>query len=152
MKLCNIALLATTALSLETFELKITSSNSELNGKGLQSLHKGAGISVFGIADSHSDKYLYDAEQKKLFQYQGEYEANVGIGGKFLMIGSALNPGEVTFDSEGNFNIGKDLYACKNVTDVYNWFTDKYGILAGEAPNETCVGVGLKKATGGSSA
>lgn len=151
MKLSNIAFLATTALSLETFELEITSSNVELNGKGLLALHEGAGISVFGVSDTHSGEYLYDAEKKNLFQYQGSFKANVGIGGPFLSIGPAINPENVTFDSEGNFNIGKDIYACKNVTDAYHYFTDKYGIIVGETPNETCVDIGLKKVSGGSS-
>lgn len=145
MKLSNITLLATSALAFESFELEITSSNNELNGKGLLILHEGAGAGVFGISDTHDDKYLYDAKNKTLFQYQASLQANLGIWGPFLAIGPAVDPKDVTFDSEGNLIFVENIYACKNVTDAYNYFTDKYGLIVGEVPNETCVDIGLKK-------
>lgn len=150
MQLSTLALFASSAIAAETFHLKIVSDNSELNGKGIQGLHEGGGFGYFGVSDQLGQEFNYDADKKVLFQNQNSLPANVGFMladtyGYFLAVGLSVNPSDVTFDADGNFNIGNQLYACKQLNDPYHYFSDKYGIVAGDAPNDSCAKIALQK-------
>ncbi|PVH18390.1 uncharacterized protein CXQ87_001315 [Candidozyma duobushaemuli] len=151
MQLSTLALFASSAIAAETFHLKIVSDNSELNGKGIQGLHKGGGFGYFGVSDQLGQEFNYDADKKVLFQNENSLPANVGfmlaeIYGYFLAVGVSVDESDVTFDADGNFNIGKQLYACKQLNDPYRYFADEYGIVASDAPNDSCVKIALQKA------
>lgn len=144
------------AIAAKTFNLKIVSDNSELNGKGIQGLHEGGGFGYFGVSDNLGQEFNYDADKKVLFQNENSFPANVGfmlaeIYGDFLAVGLSVTPSDVTFDADGSFNIGKQLYACKRLNDPYHYFTDEYGIVAGDAPNDSCVKIALQKVGDGPS-
>ncbi|KAF3987966.1 hypothetical protein FT663_03505 [Candidozyma haemuli var. vulneris] len=145
MHFSTIALIATTAAAAETFNLQIVSDDSELNGSGIQGLHEGAGISYFGVSGQLGQEFEYDAEKKTLHQEQGTFTANVGTSGNYFAVGPAITPSEVTFDDEGKFDIGQQLWACKNLTDPYRYFTDSYGVVVGESANDSCVKIGLQR-------
>lgn len=151
MKLSTIALLTSTAIAAETLDLEIVSDNSELKGKGIQALHEGAGISYFGVSDYLGEEFSYDADKKLLTQTQGSYTANFGVSGNYLAIGPAVTPSDVTFDDAGNLEFDEQLYACKELNDPYRYFNDRYGVVTGEAPNDTCVKIGLKRVNGDTS-
>lgn len=150
MKFSTLALLTSTAIAAETVDLKIVSDNSELSGKGIQALHEGAGISYFGVSDYLGEEFSYDTDKKLLTQTQGSYTANVGVSGNYFAVGPAVTPSEVTFDDEGNLSFDKQLYACKQLNDPYHYFDDRYGVVVDDAPNDSCVKIGLEKVDGGS--
>lgn len=150
MKYSALALAATAAAAAETLDLQIVSENQNLDGKGIQALHEGAGISYFGVSDYLGEEFNYDKDKKLLYQFQGSYQANVGFSSSFFAVGPAVTPGQVTFDDQGRFDIGEQLYACKDLNDPYNYFEDRYGVVR-EAPNDSCVKIGLKRVQRGSS-
>lgn len=152
MKFSTLALLTSTAIAAETVDLKIVSDNSELSGKGIQGLHEGAGISYFGVSDQLGEEFSYDADKKLLTQEQGSFTANVGASGNFFAVGPAVEPSQVTFDGEGYLSIDKQLYACKQLNDPYRYFADSYGVVVGDAPNDSCVKIALQKVGGESEA
>lgn len=152
MKFSTLALLTSTAIAAETVDLKIVSDKSELSGKGIQALHEGAGISYFGVSDYLGEEFSYDADKKLLTQTQGSYTANVGVSGNYFAVGPAVTPSEVTFDEEGKLSIDKQLYACKQLNDPYHYFDDRYGVVVDDAPNDSCVKIGLEEVDGGSDA
>lgn len=147
MKFPILTLLAGAAVAVETLNLQVVSDNKDLNGKGIQALHEGAGFAYFNVIDQLGQEFTYDADKKLLYQKEGSYLANVGDMFDFLAIGGAVTPGQVIFNEKGELDIGKQVYACKNVNDPYHYFDSSYGLLL-HAPNESCVKVALKNVGG----
>lgn len=145
MKFSALAIITSTALSAETLNLKIVSDNSDLSGKGIQGLHEGGGYSYFGVSDDIGQEFYYEADQKQLYQLE-PLKSFVGFfTGDNLSVGPSVSPSEVTFDSDGNLDISKQLYACKQLNDPYHYFADQFGIVGGDAPNDSCVKISLQK-------
>uniref|UniRef100_A0A0L0NYV1 Uncharacterized protein n=1 Tax=Candidozyma auris TaxID=498019 RepID=A0A0L0NYV1_CANAR len=147
MKFSTLAFIASTAIAAETVNLQVVSDNGDLNGKGIQWLHEGAGFAYFKVIDQLGQEFQYDADHKLLYQPEQQYPANVGEMFDFLAVGISVTPSNVTFNEKGELDIGKQIYACKNVNDPYHYFDSSYGLLL-DAPNESCVKVALKKIGG----
>lgn len=150
MKYSTLALFATAVVAAEeTFNLRVVSENAEVDGKGISPVREGAGINFFLLEAEVGPEFHYNAEEARLYQYDGEDQANVGVDAGFLLGGRAVEPSEVTFNDEGVLKIAEQLWACKELNDPSQHFVEDYGVAAGdEAPNDTCHKISLQRDDG----
>lgn len=151
MKYSTLALFATAVVAAEeTFNLRVVSENTEVDGKGISPVREGAGINFYLLEAEVGPEFHYNAEEARLYQYDGDDQANVGADAGFLQGGRAVEPSEVTFNDEGVLKIAEQLWACKELNDPSQHFVEDYGVAAAdEAPNDTCHKISLQRDDGG---
>ncbi|OWB57975.1 hypothetical protein B5S28_g3961 [[Candida] boidinii] len=142
--------LAADSFNGEEITLTVSSESDEINGKGLTSIHEGAGINYVFLADGNTELY-YDADKKVVYQpfLESSYQFLAAIGSYFaLTVTSSGN--EFTFDDEGVLYLNgssSGFYACKDTKDPYNYSQKTYELMyyPEDAP-ESCLALTLSKA------
>lgn len=136
-----------TIATAEDVYLYVKSSNSEINGNSLSSLHEGAGINYFFLGSAPASALTYDGDMKTIYssyagltQYFTVYEGFTGL--------TVIGPNaELTFDDNNTLLINgtsDSLYACKNTNDPYRYSEKEYGLMhySADAPSE-CIPLSL---------
>lgn len=143
-----LAISATAAIATgEDVYLYVKSSNSEINGNSLSSLHEGAGINYFFLGTASASALTYDSDMKTIYssyagltQYFTVYEGFTGL--------TVIGPNaELTFDDNNTLLINgtsDSLYACKNTNDPYRYSEREYGLMhySADAPSE-CIALSI---------
>ncbi|VEU24281.1 DEKNAAC105653 [Brettanomyces naardenensis] len=142
-------LAVTAAVSAEDVNLWVKSDNSEVNGKGLSSLHEGAGINYFFLGDG-TISMTYDATTGLVSESIGSgIVTSFGAVGDHFAASSVTTPYfDVTFEDDGTLqaNGSSDVfYACQNTGDPYQYSTSQWEVMyypAKDAP-EGCLPITL---------
>lgn len=145
--ICVAALAALTQASpvkntIKDVKLTVESDNKEINGKGLSSLHEGAGLNYFFLGEGSQDLKYDSSSQKLYFDISDEITYSFSVYSDFAIIG-VLEPYKVEFNDNYLKVNGttEGFFACKNVNDPYQYSKDSYALmnfLGKEAP-EGCI-------------
>lgn len=118
------------------------SSNAEVSGKGISSIHEGAGINYFLVGTTANGEDLTYADNQ-LSSQAGSLTYRVSKSGDFLA-NSVLEPSTVDISSGyAKIDGQTDFFACKNVNDPYNYSQDSYAVVTSKQ-NDECVDIKLK--------
>ncbi|QPG75149.1 hypothetical protein FOA43_002494 [Brettanomyces nanus] len=119
------------AVSAETVQLSTMSSKEDVNGKGISSLHEGAGIN-YAFLSSGSDTLDYDESTKFLSVSYDTYSEYFTIDSGFVGVSVSPAPVEVTFDKDNNLLVdgsSEGFYGCKNTNDPYDNSESSYELM-----------------------
>ena len=121
------------------------SPETSVNGLGLSSLHEGAGINYFFLG-SGSQTLMWDDESGAVSVKLGEITQSISISNTILQL-SVFEPSRVTV-ADGVVSVdGNDsFYACKNISDPYNYSEKSYAVLDKAA--DGCFAMKIKVKTG----
>ncbi|GME82442.1 unnamed protein product [Ambrosiozyma monospora] len=146
-------LLITKTLADETIQLVIKSDNSDLSGKGISSIHEGAGINYMFAGNGAMD-LTYASTSITTTDIGYPQYFNVDDDGGVISMSVASQSSGFTFSDDGTLQYnGSDegFQACKNINDPYNYSSSSYAICYKEQDGD-CVDIKLvKKDSSGSS-
>lgn len=128
-------------------QLFVDSSDSNVSGKGLSSIHEGAGINYF-LLGSGAETFTYDDQTNELYN-EHSFRYSVGVLGEYLSSG-VTGAAKATISGDKLSIDGKDtFYAAKNTGDPYNYSQQSYIVLVNST--EGALPIGIKVVKSGSS-
>ncbi|CUM46974.1 uncharacterized protein AC631_02932 [Debaryomyces fabryi] len=150
MKISTICVAALAALaqaspvkhSIKDVKLTVESDNTEINGKGLSSLHEGAGLNYFFLGEGSQDLKYNSSDKQLYFDVSDDIKFSFSVSGNFATIG-VLEPYKVEF--EHNYlkvnGTTDGFFACKNVNDPYRYSENSYALMnyLGQTAPEGCI-------------
>ena len=116
--------------SIKDVKLTVESDNTEINGKGLSSLHEGAGLNYFFLGEGSQDLKYNSSDKQLYFDVSDDIKFSFSVSGNFATIG-VLEPYKVEF--EHNYlkvnGTTDGFFACKNVNDPYRYSENSYALM-----------------------
>ncbi|CUM67462.1 uncharacterized protein PRCAT00005158001 [Priceomyces carsonii] len=142
MKLSSFATFAglayTAVAAVTTVTLNAESSDQDVNGKAITSLHEGAGFNYLFLSE-HPQKLSLDDSNDSIFFEAAGFRWNLTISGSVVSIGVLQSSWYTSLDDDYIAVNGstEGFYACKNTNDPYNYSKDSYQVTFpnGEAPS-----------------
>lgn len=146
---------AISSITAGTVNLIVNSENAEIDGNTLGFSHEGAGINYAFLGTAETSQLLeYDEAAKTFTQPGSTIPQTLGLTGNFVSLSVVSSSAEFTCDGDtlqlnGTSN---NFYACKNVSDPYNYSQSQYALMyfADSVP-ENCLALTLVNNTSTSS-
>lgn len=135
MKFTTIAFTASTlsAVLANVYQVQLyaKSDNKETDGKGLQSLHEGAGINYFFLGES-AEVLSYDDSAKTISATNGNVGTAGRSGGNFFGIAVTGGASATVENEQLTVDGTSAFFATKNVNDPYDYSNKSYAVLFSE--------------------
>lgn len=138
--------IASVIAAANAFRLTTVSDSQDVNGKFLSPAHEGAGFSYLLLGEGGFD-LEYNTTTKLVSFTVNDIPYSLGDwGDNTVAIGPAVEPKEVTFNSDNVLEFGEQLWACKNFPDPYRYTQHSYAVRYGASkPNEDCEAIQVKR-------